>query len=543
LVGSTLGHFRVERLIGAGGVGAVYLAVDEKLEREVAVKVLLEGGDSPVARKRFLREARLAARLTHPNIATVFEVGEFDAGLYIVLELLEGQSLRKYMVGRKPMPLEAALGVARDVARALAKAHAAGITHRDIKPENVFITQPAQGVLHAKVLDFGLARQQVTQKRLPENEDMLSTETTAAGDVVGTPGYWSPEQARAGEVDARTDVFSFGLVFYEILTGRRAFSSTSTVQLVLAAARHDPEPIRKFLPNLPPEIEAFLARCLKKPPHERFADGTELLTELEQIVRSLRASKTDLDGYGSAPVIPPVSSAPAVSRPGSEPGPHARQETPYPTKSAPTPGPTSVDRFPFALPFKFVAPRDRLPLMAAMSAGIGVALAVLLVVILMVGRSVRDRSSADHGARAVGALEGGSTVATADDRRSAPETTSSPLPAAANAAEPAPAAPAPAAPAEEGDVSSFVAPPGGGTPTPVVVSPLAAVAAAPAVPAAPAVLPAAPVVAPAAPPVVRPPAAPRASQGSAQTGRRPADCAEPFTRDKNGVKIPKLHCL
>ena len=157
LEGRTLDHFRVERMIGKGGIGAVYEAVDRKFERQVALKVLLHEGDSALNQKRFLREARLAAKLTHPNIATVFEVGEFESHLYIVMELLEGESLRKLLSSQR-LTIDEALGIGRDIARALARAHGGGVTHRDIKPENVFITNPAPKVLHAKVLDFGLAR-------------------------------------------------------------------------------------------------------------------------------------------------------------------------------------------------------------------------------------------------------------------------------------------------------------------------------------------------------------------------------------------------
>ena len=165
-------------------MGAVYEAVDETLERQVALKVLLEHGDSSMNRKRFLREARLAAKLTHPNIATVFEVGEFESHLYIVMELLEGQALRKLLSGQR-LSTDQCIGLARDIARALARAHAAGITHRDIKPENVFITTPSPNVLTAKVLDFGLARQQRAKPPpVTHNEEHTSTspERACSGD-------------------------------------------------------------------------------------------------------------------------------------------------------------------------------------------------------------------------------------------------------------------------------------------------------------------------------------------------------------------------
>jgi serine/threonine protein kinase len=262
-------------------MGAVYAAFDEKLERYVALKVLIEKPTDPQQRKRFFREARLAAKLTHPNIATVYEVDEIDGQLVIVMELLEGDSMRAIM-SRRRLTVDEAVAIGRDVARALARAHQAGVTHRDVKPENVFLTQPSPGSLLAKVLDFGLARERAPRQ---PGEEHTATDTTSAGAMWGTPGYLSPEQAHGKSADTRSDVFSFGALFYEMLAGRRAFHGDNPVTLLLAVAKREPEPVRSFVPNLRPEVEEIVVRCLKKNPDDRFADGTELATALDAFDR------------------------------------------------------------------------------------------------------------------------------------------------------------------------------------------------------------------------------------------------------------------
>lgn len=450
-------------MIGRGGMGAVYEAVDEKLERQVALKVLLHEGDSAQNRKRFLREARLAAKLTHPNIATVFEVGEFESNLYIVMEMLEGQSLRKLLVDR--ISTDDALGIARDIARALARAHAAGVTHRDIKPENVFITTPAPNVLHAKVLDFGLARQQQAPRPAPKaSEESTSTGATAPGDLLGTPGYWSPEQARGGEVDVRTDIFSFGLVLYEMITGRRAFKANATVALVLAVTRHEPEPMRKLVPNLDPAIEEVVARCIAKDPSHRYADGGALLAAVEALAG--RASQPDL-GVASA----------RMSKP----------RLPDASEAAATPAATIVDATHPAAP-------DRMRLFIAIGAGVALAGLLLIVATIVWGGGERAAATAPSSAA--------SPSVTAPEAPVAP-----PSPARPVVAEPAPAAePAP----------SVTATPFAGPAVSMIPTPLAVPAASGAAAAAPS-------------------ARPRLDKKT--------DCAQPFTIDAKGVKIPKLHCL
>jgi serine/threonine protein kinase len=422
LDGRTLGHFRVERLIGSGGMGAVYEAVDTKLERHVALKVLVhQSANTELARKRFLREARLAAKLTHPNIATVFEVGEFESDLYIVMELLEGQSLRRLLMNQR-LGTSQTLLIARDVARALARAHTAGVTHRDIKPENVFITMPTPNVMQAKVLDFGLARQDASTPRVMKNQEHTATDATKPGEMLGTPGYWSPEQAGAGEVGARSDIFSFGLVLYEMLTGRQAFRANNTVTLVLAVTRQEPDPVRKYVPNVSPQIEALLARCIAKDPARRFADGSELLKAVDEVIAATaRISSHDLDDPTVAdasgppvmlvtprasplptpkPLTPPKPVVPPIPKPIAKTtlklvpvGPSAvpqRPETVVPY--APTPGPVVRDGAPNVR--VAAAPVDRLRLLVAIGAGIALAGLLLIAATVLWGRSERANARA-----------------------------------------------------------------------------------------------------------------------------------------------------
>ncbi len=292
LAGTRLGRFRITRLIGKGGMGEVYAAVDEDLDREVAVKVLSSAVDIEPHRRRFLREARLAARLNHPNIASIHEVGDSDGRRYIVMELLEGKTLR-VLLNERRMGVEEALTIVRDVARALARAHAGEVVHRDIKPENIFVTTPAPDVLLAKVLDFGLARDELLRKKTDEED--TATDLTGPGEACGTAGYLAPEQARGLVVDARADVFSFGAVFYEMLTGKRAFDGRNQLARMLAVVKRAHEPLRSRVPDVSPEIEAIVERCLAKAPADRYADGSALLAALEPLVRATqRASSPEL---------------------------------------------------------------------------------------------------------------------------------------------------------------------------------------------------------------------------------------------------------
>lgn len=260
-------------------MGEVYAAADENLDRDVAIKVLGAAVDAEPHRRRFLREARLAARLNHPNIASIHEVGDSDGRLYIVMELLEGEPLRTLLNTRK-LTIEESLTIGRDIARALARAHAGDVIHRDIKPENIFITYPSPDVVLAKVLDFGLARDEV---RANSEE---STGVTVPGQACGTAGYLAPEQARGLAVDIRADIFSFGAVMYEILTSKRAFDGPNHLARMLAVVKSEPEPLRARVPDIKPELEELVARCLAKSPADRYPDGASLLSAIEKVART-----------------------------------------------------------------------------------------------------------------------------------------------------------------------------------------------------------------------------------------------------------------
>jgi eukaryotic-like serine/threonine-protein kinase len=266
LVGTRLGRYLVRDVLGRGGMGVVYRARDETLERDVALKLVPQHLlVDPERRHRFVREARSAAAAAHANIASIYDVGEIEGHVFIAMELVEGESLRARL-GEKKMARDDAIVIARGIARGLAKAHEKGIVHRDLKPENVMVSE----TLDVKVLDFGLAKWR----------DDASPEATVTheGRVLGTPAYMSPEQAKGKPVDARTDVFAFGVVFYEMLSGVRPFTGDSAVEILAAITRDDPPPI-----DVPASLRSVLDRCLAKDPDARFSSAKELLAALESL--------------------------------------------------------------------------------------------------------------------------------------------------------------------------------------------------------------------------------------------------------------------
>jgi eukaryotic-like serine/threonine-protein kinase len=278
LTGKTLGRFRVEAKIGEGGMGVVYRAVDTGLGRSVALKVLAARHVSdPDRRRRLLREARVAAAVDHPNVAGVYDVGEADGQVFIAMELVVGESLRACLSGR-PLPLEDAVRLALGIARGVAKAHDRGIVHRDLKPENIFVTETRE----VKLLDFGLAKLHESEGSLVYEEETRSN-ATLQGKVAGTPGYMAPEQVTGKEVSFRADVFTFGVIFYEMVTGELPFRGESTMDVLIASTRDDPHPASALSSAVTPAIERLLARCLAKRPAARFANGGELVRELEAL--------------------------------------------------------------------------------------------------------------------------------------------------------------------------------------------------------------------------------------------------------------------
>jgi serine/threonine protein kinase/tetratricopeptide (TPR) repeat protein len=273
-----LGRFHVVERLGRGGMGVVYRAEDSRLKRMVAIKVLpreLEKDDK--RRQRLLREARSAAAVTHPNVATIHEVNEEDGRAFIVMELVEGTSLRRCLEAGR-LSVADVSRFARGIARALARAHEKGVVHRDLKPDNVMIDRDRE----VKVLDFGLAKLRDEAMAAQGAEDEATeTALTLEGAVLGTPGYMSPEQLLGRPVDARTDIFSFGVVLYEMATGVRPFRGDSTMDVSAQIQRDEPERPSKVEPGIDRRLEKIIERCLAKKPADRFAHGGELLDALE----------------------------------------------------------------------------------------------------------------------------------------------------------------------------------------------------------------------------------------------------------------------
>jgi eukaryotic-like serine/threonine-protein kinase len=277
--GQVVGNFRVERLIGAGGMGEVYQAEDLKLSRRVALKLLPAGADpDPQARQRFVREARAASALNHPNIVTVHAVEEAGGLDFIVMEYVEGETL-KARIDRGPLDLPQVLDVGLQVAEAVGAAHAAGVIHRDLKPGNVIVTPEGW----AKVLDFGLA---TTAPLLPGAMDGSAehlSRLTGTGLAVGTIPYMSPEQTRGEAVDGRSDVFALGCVLYEAATGRRPFTGPSALAVMHEIATADPPPPSALRPRLPREFDALVRRALAKDREHRHASAAALAHELRDV--------------------------------------------------------------------------------------------------------------------------------------------------------------------------------------------------------------------------------------------------------------------
>ena len=278
--GASLGPFLIQDLLGAGGMGEVYRALDTRLDRSVAIKVLAPDMETvPRGRERFEREARTISRLSHPRICTVHDVGMADIegreAPFIVMELLVGETLAARLA-RGPLPIGVALDYAVDIADALVAAHAQGIVHRDLKPANVMVT--STGI---KLLDFGLAQLRSLGSAGSGGDSTNLKTLTSAGMVFGTLPYISPEQLRGEPVDARTDVFAFGAVMHEMLTGARAFAADSQAGLIAAILEHDPPPLRERLPGVPAGIERLIAKCLAKKPDSRWQTVRDLKSELE----------------------------------------------------------------------------------------------------------------------------------------------------------------------------------------------------------------------------------------------------------------------
>ncbi|HET9266250.1 MAG TPA: protein kinase [Vicinamibacterales bacterium] len=309
LVGRTISHYQVRSLLGAGGMGEVYLACDSRLDRTVALKILpRELAADPERMQRFAREAKAASALNHPNVATIYDIGESDGIRFIVMEHVEGETIAG-RIGRPLRPSEV-VDIAVQAADALDVAHAKGITHRDIKPANLMLTHRG----HVKVLDFGVAK--VNCEEVIPNGDWTVEPVTAVGSVVGSGPYMSPEQILGGDVDPRSDVFSLGVVIYQMATGQHPFSGSTREELTDHILHTAPEPMRRLNPALPSELERVTIKCLDKRPEDRYQSARELLTDLWPLKRQLDAN--------AAGAMPDAVRFELLRRAGSHPGAAAK---------------------------------------------------------------------------------------------------------------------------------------------------------------------------------------------------------------------------
>ena len=315
MIGQTISHYRITEQLGAGGMGVVFKAQDSRLERAVALKFLPEKlAQQPQALERFRREARAASALNHPGICTIYDIGEQDGQAFIAMEFIDGETLRSHIHGQ-PLAVEEVLELGIQIAEALEAAHAEGIIHRDIKPANIFVTKRGR----AKVLDFGLAK--LVPKGIAggdgDSSDASASANSIVGIISGTPSYMSPEQVRGDDLDPRTDIFSLGLVLYEMATGRQAFGGGTGGAIIEAVLTRPPAAVRSVNPDIPPRLEAIIDKALQKDREQRYQNVAQMLAELQRLKREFDSGSRDR--LGDSPSVPVATAGPASSS-SSNPG-------------------------------------------------------------------------------------------------------------------------------------------------------------------------------------------------------------------------------